>query len=376
MAERLSKYEDWARACIHVRCGLCRENCPAYSQLRLDSYSAKGKLTMLYHWLKGGLQPDEVMADRVFACTSCGLCDVACGYDQSTAIQDMKAALLESGVNPPEGYMRIAQRTEETGNPYAENQDDAHAYLETIPETKLDSADFTLFLGCTEIYREQEQVDSVLRILRAAEVSFNVISQNICCGSPTYRVGNDGQAQVQAERVTSLFADMNTSSVLASCSGCYRMFVHDYPSLIPEVDVLPVLHTVQLIDRLLIEKKLKPRSLEAVATYHDPCHLGRHAGIYDEPRRVIHAIPDLKLVEMEWAHKFSKCCGAGGGFRSGREEDAISIAARRVQEAESVGATILLTACPFCLRNLTDGAERISSDIKIRTVESLLAEQL
>jgi len=331
---------------------------------------------MLYHWLKGGLQPDEVMAERVFACTNCGLCDVACGYEQSTAIQDMKAALLESGVNPPEGYVRISQRTKETGNPYAENQDDAHAYLETIPETKLDSADFTLFFGCTEIYREQEQVDSVLRILRAAEASFNVISQNICCGSPTYRVGNDGQAQVQAERVMSLFDDMNTNSVLVSCSGCYRMFVHDYPSLIPEVGAPSVLHTVQLIDRLLSEKKLKPRSLEAVVTYHDPCHLGRHAGIYDEPRRIIQAIPGLKLVEMEWAHKFSKCCGAGGGFRSGREEDAIAIAARRVQEAESVGATILLTACPFCLRNLTDGAERIGSDIKIRTVESLLAEQL
>lgn len=376
MVERLSKYEDWARACIHVRCGLCRENCPAYSQLRLDSYSAKGKLTMLYHWLKGGLQPDEVMADRVFACTSCGLCDVACGYNQSTAIQDMKSALLQSGVNPPEGYMRIAQRTEETGNPYGEYRDAAIAYLESIPETKLDSADFTLFLGCTEIYREQEQVDSVLRILRAAEVSFNVIPQNICCGSPTYRVGNEAQARVQAERVVSLFSDLNISSVLASCSGCYRMFVHDYPSLLSEVNVPSVLHTVQLIDRLLSEKKLKPRSLEAVVTYHDPCHLGRHAGIYDEPRRIIQAIPGLRLVEMEWAHRFSKCCGAGGGFRSGREEDAISIAARRVQEAESVGATVLLTACPFCLRNLTDGAKRISSDIKIRTVESLLAEQL
>jgi heterodisulfide reductase subunit D len=376
MAERLGKYEDWARACIHVRCGLCRENCPAYSQLRLDSYSAKGKLTMMYHWLKGGLQPDEVMADRVFACTSCGLCDVACGYEQSTAIQDMKAALLESGISPPKGYVRISQRTKETGNPYAEAQDVADAYLETIPETRLDSADFTLFLGCTEIYREQEQVDSVLRILKGAKVSFNVISQNICCGSPTYRVGNDAQARVQAERVMSLFSDQNTSSVLASCSGCYRMFVHDYPSLIPEGVVPPVLHTVQLIDRLLSEKKLKPRSLKAVVTYHDPCHLGRHAGIYDEPRRIIQAIPGLELVEMEWSHRFSKCCGAGGGFRSGREEDAIAIAARRVQEAESVGATILLTACPFCLRNLTDGAEGIGSDIKIRTVESLLAEQL
>ena len=122
MVERLEKYDEWARACMHVRCGLCRENCPAYSQLKLDSYSAKGKLTMLYHWLKGRLEPNDVMAERIFACTSCGLCDVACGYEQSTAIQEMKGVLFDSDISLPEGYKQISDRTRESGNPYAESQ--------------------------------------------------------------------------------------------------------------------------------------------------------------------------------------------------------------------------------------------------------------
>jgi heterodisulfide reductase subunit D len=375
MVERLEKYDEWARACMHVRCGLCRENCPAYSQLKLDSYSAKGKLTMLYHWLKGRLEPDAVMAERVFACTSCGLCDVACGYEQSTAIQEMKGVLFDSDISLPEGYKQISDRTRASGNPYAESQEEARAFLESVPEQSVEIADYTFFLGCTELYREQEQVSDILRILREARVSFRVISENICCGSPVYRVGDQKQARNQALQVTRMLEE-GGQNVLASCAGCYRMFSHYYPLLLDVEDTLSVMHSVQLLDQLISDGRLTPQPLNAKLTYHDPCHLGRHAGVYEEPRRILSAIPGVEMVEMEWNRKFSKCCGAGGGFRSGRPEDAIAVAALRVKEAESIGASILVTACPFCLRNLTDGAKSIGSSIEVKTIESLLAQQL
>ena len=375
MIERLEKYDEWARACMHVRCGLCRENCPAYSQLRLDSYSAKGKMTMLFYWLKGRLEPDAVLAERVFACTSCGLCDVACGYEQSAAIQEMKGVLFDSAISLPEGYKQISDRTRESGNPYAEDREKARTFLESILERNVETADYTLFLGCTELYREQEQVTDVLRILRDAEVSFSVISENICCGSPAYRVGDQKQAQEQALSVAKMLKEKE-QKVLASCAGCYRMFSHYYPLLLEEENPFPVIHSVQLIDQLISDGNLDLQPLDAKVTYHDPCHLGRHAGVYDEPRRILSAIPGVELVEMEWNRKFSKCCGAGGGFRSGRPDDAIAVAAHRVKEAESTGASILVTACPFCLRNLSDGAKSIGSDIEVRTIESLIADQL
>ena len=375
MVERLEKYDEWARACMHVRCGLCRENCPAYSQLKLDSYSAKGKLTMLYHWLKGSLEPDEIMADRVFACTSCGLCDIACGYEQSTAIQEMKGVLFDSDISLPEGYKQISDRTRKSGNPYAENQDEARAFLESVPELGAEDADYTLFLGCTELYREKEQVSEMLRILRVAEVSFKVPTENICCGSPVYRVGDQKQAREQALQVTRMLKG-DGHRVLASCAGCYRMFSHYYPLILDEEDTFSVIHSVQLLDQLISDGRIAPRPLNAKITYHDPCHLGRHAGVYDEPRRILRAIPGVEIVEMEWNQRFSKCCGAGGGFRSGRPEDAIAVAALRVKEAEATGASILVTACPFCLRNLSDGAKSIGSSIEVRTIESLLSQQL
>jgi heterodisulfide reductase subunit D len=360
---------------MHVRCGLCRENCPAYSQLKLDSYSAKGKLTMLYHWLKGKLEPSDAMAERIFACTSCGLCDVACGYEQSTAIQEMKSVLFDSDISLPEGYKQISDRTRESGNPYAEDREAAQTFLESIPERHTEAADYSFFLGCTELYREQEHVSDFLHILRAAEVSFKMISENICCGSPVYRVGDKKQAREQALNASRMLKD-DSQRVLASCAGCYRMFSHYYPLLLEEGDAFPVMHTVQLLDQLISDGKLVLQPLNAKVTYHDPCHLGRHAGVYDEPRRILCAIPGIELVEMEWNRKFSKCCGAGGGFRSGRPEDAIAVAAQRVQEAESTGASILVTACPFCLRNLSDGAKSLGSEIEVKTIESLVAQQL
>lgn len=371
--KRLERFEDWARACMHVRCGFCRENCPAYSQLKLDSYSAKGKMTILYYMLKGRLQPDEVVAERIFACTSCGLCDVACGYNQSEAIHEMKTVLYDLGITIPEGYMKISTKTRESGNPYSADVNEGSQYLQSIPESKLNTADYSLFLGCTQIYRDREDITFLLKVLRAAEVSFKILADPICCGSPTYRVGDESQARTQAKRVNELFKKTDSDNILVSCAGCYRMLSHDYQNLLDESPKFKVKHTLDLLHEKIKSGKLKLTSFKAKLTYHDPCHLGRHSGLFEEPRDVLKSIPGVELVEMEWSRKFAKCCGAGGGFRSGRSEAAISIAADRVREAEASGATILTTSCPFCLRNLQDGANFIESDIKVASVESLIA---
>lgn len=374
MEDRLAKYEDWARACMHVRCGFCRENCCSYGQFKLDSYSAKGRLTLLYHWLKGDLTPDSVMAQRIFTCTSCGLCDVACGYPQSEAIQEMKTALLESNVLPPEDYVIISRRTREVGNPYAEDSSQASKLLRAVPKSGTDPAEFMLFFGCTELYRSPRQIDDVTKILRAAKVSFNVFPQNICCGSPARRIGDIEQARAQAEMVSAAFGSSGSHDVVVSCSGCYRAFTKDYPALMSQAPAFTTSHTVQLIDKLIAEDRLVLGSLNKRITYHDPCHLGRHCGVYDEPRRILRAIPGVELIEMEWNRKTSRCCGAGGGLKAARPADAAEIASRRIREAKETGASVLVTACPFCVNNLSDGARLVGSDIEVRTIESLVSE--
>jgi Fe-S oxidoreductase len=374
--ERLEKYEDWARACMHVRCGFCRENCPAYSQLQLDSYAAKGKMTILYHLLKGTLELDEAVAERVFACTSCGLCDVACGYNQSEAIHEMKTVLYDQGVVPPGDYMKVSTKTRESGNPYSADTNEGSEFLQSFPESRLNVVEYTLFLGCTQIYRGKDEIDSLLKILRTAGVSFRIPTEQICCGSPVYRVGDEVQAREQAQKLTTLFERMESDNILVSCAGCYRMLSHDYGILLNDDSKFKITHSMEFLLELIQDSRLKTKPLDAIITYHDPCHLGRHSGVYEAPRQILSSIPGVKLVEMEWNRKFAKCCGAGGGFRAGRSEDAVVVAANRVREAEATGASILVTACPFCLRNLRDGATSINSQMKIESVETLLAGPL
>jgi Fe-S oxidoreductase len=361
---------------MHVRCGFCRENCPAYSQLKLDSYAAKGKMTILYHLLKGNLELDKAVAERVFACTSCGLCDVACGYNQSEAIHEMKTVLYDHGVEVPEGYRRVSTKTRESGNPYSADVNEGSHYLGSIPESRLSTAEYTLFLGCTQIYREREEIDSLLKILRAAGVSFKVLTDPVCCGSPAYRVGDESQARRQAEKVREILVESESNNLLVSCAGCHRMLSHDYQNLLDEPPTFRVLHIMELLQDIIDNGRLELPSLNVKVTYHDPCHLGRHSGIFEEPREILRSVHGIELVEMEWNRKFAKCCGAGGGFRSGREEDAIAIAADRVHEAEATGASILVTSCPFCLRNLQDGADSTESETEVTSVISLIADHL
>ncbi len=331
---------------------------------------------MLHHILKGTLEADAAVAERVFACTNCGLCDVACGYDQSRAIQQMKIALREYGVDIPEGYDRISTRTREMGNPYSADVSEGSEYLRSIPESRKQNAHYTLFLGCTQIYRDREGIALLLRILRSAEIDFQVLNEPVCCGSPAYRVGDESQALEQANSIKDLFAQSQSENVLTSCAGCYRMFSRDYPALLNGPPEFRTIHLTELLKEVVESGGFSLSPLDVTVTYHDPCHLGRHSGLYEEPREILMSIPGLTLVEMEWNRKFAKCCGAGGGFRSGLGEDAIAIAASRVREAEATGATILVTSCPFCLRNLRDGAESIGSGMEILSIESVLARSL
>jgi heterodisulfide reductase subunit D len=324
--------------------------------------------------LKGNLDLNETVAERVFACTSCGLCDVACGYNQSEAIHELKTVLYDQGVALPEGYMKISTKTRESGNPYSADTHEGSMFLQSIPESALSSADYTLFLGCTQIYRERDEIDSLLKILRAAGVSFRTPTEQICCGSPTYRVGDEVRAREQAEKINNLFKKMDSEEILVSCAGCYRMLSRDYETLLNAESDFKFSHTMEFLQELIQDDELEIKHFDAVVTYHDPCHLSRHSEIYEAPRQILSSIPGITLVEMEWNRKFAKCCGAGGGFRSGRSEEAVAVAANRVREAEDTGASILVTACPFCLRNLRDGAESIKSSMKIESVESLLAD--
>ena len=139
-----------------------------------------------------------------------------------------------------------------------------------------------------------------------------------------------------------------------------------------------VLHVTQALQDTIQKKKLKLKtpSKTVRVTYHDPCHLSRAAGVYDDPREILRAIPGLDLIEMETTRDAAMCCGAGGGLRSYDSDLSMKMAADRVKGALAIEAEIIATACPFCENNLVAGAEMIDSKIRVVDVVDLLAESL
>ena len=232
------------------------------------------------------------------------------------------------------------------------------------------------FPGCMATYRAKDIAKSTIELLKKANVDFILLGEDEwCCGSVMLRTGNLDVGKDMMEHNVDAINKSGADVVVTSCSGCFRTLKQDYEKMTGPLD-FEVKHVLELLVDLIDKGSLKFPETKLTVTYHDPCHLGRHSGLYDVPRDILKSVPGLELVEMARSRQNARCCGAGGGFRAGNSEDAIAISANRVREAEATGASLLVTACPFCLRNLRDGAESINSRLKVESVESLLAKQL
>jgi heterodisulfide reductase subunit D len=161
--------------------------------------------------------------------------------------------------------------------------------------------------------------------------------------------------------------------VIFSCAGCFRTFKEDYPKILNQELGVEVLHVTEYLNELLQKGELKiAKKFPHTVTYHDPCHMGRHVGVYDAPRNLLKAIPGLNLIEMSRVRENAWCCGAGGGVKSGFKDWAIDIAKKRISEAENTNAEYLVSSCPFCHRNLEDAIRATNSQLKMLDVTEIL----
>jgi len=164
---------------------------------------------------------------------------------------------------------------------------------------------------------------------------------------------------------------------LFACSGCFRAAEVDWPRLIGKKLPFEVIHITEFLADLIKQDKIKwEKSINKTITYHDPCHLGRHVGVFDAPRYVLSHIPGVKFIEMDRNKDFQRCCGAGGGVKAGIPDLAIAVASSRVQDALATHADILASACPFCKRNLMDGRDALNAHIEVEDVIVLVAQAL
>jgi Fe-S oxidoreductase len=221
---------------------------------------------------------------------------------------------------------------------------------------------------------------SAISIMKAAGTDVGIMGmEESCCGGRAYEIGYIGEFTKYAEHCIETFNSLGVSTVVTSCSDGYSTFKELYPNVGVKIK-FEALHMVEYLDRLISEGNLKfTRKLPMKVTYHDPCHLGRHLGddgVYDPPRKILQSIPGIELVEMVRSRENAWCCGAGAGVSQANPEMALWTANERLKEARATGASALVTACPWCVRNFRDAVKEYGEDIDILEISEIVNKAL
>jgi Fe-S oxidoreductase len=209
--------------------------------------------------------------------------------------------------------------------------------------------------------------DATETLLKRAGVDFTVLTNETCCGSVLLRTGfRDDAHEVMNDTLKKLEESIKEGDkILVSCAGCYNTLKNDYKELFG-VD-LDVIHTSELISQLIADGKLLVKKTPNIVIYHDPCHLGRHSGLYEEPMEVI--TETCTLIEMDRNRENSRCCGAGSGVKSAYPDTALLVAQRRIKDAEDTNAELIVTTCSFCILNLQNALKYRMNELGDDTVD-------
>lgn len=369
------------------RCGICRNAvyedmgfdgvCPVWkNSAGFETSFMRGRIQVAIALLEGRLEKTVENAEALYTCTLCGNCTTICAaeFDPTKCLETAREILNEI---PNVSRDEIASKILSYNNPYTENTDVRRNWTLDIGFDIPKSREVLYFAGCTAGLKLPETAKSTALVLRRAGIDFAVLEDEPCCGSVMIRTGRCDSAKENAERVLEKIRGSGAKTVIVSCAGCLKTLREDYTQRFG-LDMPEVLHVVEYLLPMIQNKKItmKPFDRSVRISWHDPCHMGRALGIYEEPREIIKAIPNIELVEMDTNRAATMCCGSGGGLRSYDGELAKRIASDRVKSAQELGTEILATGCPFCENNLKDGAQNIGSQIEVMDIMDLLSQQL
>lgn len=352
-AELIEGTEAGAKLPSCLQCGTCTGSCPT-------AHAWDVTPRQLVRLLQLGRREEVLRPEVLYFCSQCYSCKVRCpmGIQLTEVLMEARRMAVREGAGPLEAQEALIKSVRNYDNPWMQPRQARDRWakrlrLKILPR---EQAEVLYYPGCTAAYVASAQgvaVSSAELLLRCG-VDFGILGrEEACCGSTALRVGERGLYEELAARNMELFNRTGAEIIVTACAGCYGVLKHEYPKL-GELRA-EVLHLSELLLRLLEEGKLDLPEIERRVTYHDPCHLGRHGGVYDAPRRILKAIPGLELVEMERVRENSLCCGAGGGVRTAHGSFAAELAERRLAEAAATGAELLVTCCPFCEANLVGG---------------------
>jgi Fe-S oxidoreductase len=294
-------------------------------------------------------------------------------------IRAMRAMIAETGAIP-QNLRPILGSVHSNGNPWAEDREKRIGWTQglEVPPFGPDT-EYFLFVCCTSAFdqRSQKIARAVAELLKAAGVSFGIIgNEESCCGESVRKIGDEALFAKLAEKNIALFQGKGVKKIITTSPHCFTTFTQDYKELGAEFEVQ---HYSLFLNQLVKEGKLTPKTaLNKKVAYHDPCYLGRHNEVFEEPRELIQAIPGAELVEFGQNKGVSLCCGGGGGRLWMETKPEQRFSDKKVIEASEKGADILATACPYCITLFEDSRKGTGKEeqLEIKDITELLQAAL
>ncbi len=325
-----------------------------------------------------------VSEEAIWDCVTCGACEQECpvAIEHIDSIVDMRRNLVLEQGSMPETAQTALRSMETRGHPWTGTKFSRTDWAEGLDVKQIsenDHPDYLLWVGCTPALEERSQgiVRSLVQVLNAAGINFAILGEEETCnGDPARRMGNEYLFQLMAQQNIETFKRHDVTRIIASCPHCFNTFKNEYSQFGAKLEVI---HHNQLIADLIKQGRLKlNKPLDKLLTYHDSCYLGRHNGIYEEPRQILDIIPKLQVKEMERNRSRGFCCGAGGGHMWMDESKGERINHVRTQHALDTGAEMVGTSCPFCLQMFEDGirVKEMEGKVEARDLVELVADSL
>jgi len=348
---------------VCMQCGTCTSVCPwnlvkEFSPRNLIKYVSLG--------LEG------IEGDDLWNCVTCNSCVLRCPRNVNLidVIRSTRALMMQMD-SVPSAFSGPLGCLHSDGNPWMGHRSERADWQEglQIPEFSADTH-WLYFTCCTQAYdaRNRRVARMLVGLLDRAGVSFGSLGEKeSCCGDQGSKMGGHDTYEELKSANTELFEKNNVKNVIVASPHCLNSFTKEYGAF---SESLNVVHHAVLLSRLIDEGRLVPsRRIEKKVTYHDPCYLGRHNNIYDEPRAVLTAIPGLEFIEMPRNRDRSLCCGGGGGgmWREVPMDERFAI--HRIKEAQAAGAETIATACPYCIAMLEDAIKVLDCEDEIEVCD-------
>ncbi|RJP94432.1 MAG: 4Fe-4S dicluster domain-containing protein [Desulfobacteraceae bacterium] len=370
-------------------CGRCSDQCPANRVKRPLSprfISIKGRDYAFSHFpLMGEFVAQEPLIgeggiyseDEIWSCTTCGACEQECpiGIEYINKIVDLRRGMVDSG-NVPQSLQKPLSSLEKRGNPYGKMEKKRSEWTKGLEdcEVKLfengDTADTLYFVDSVTSFDERMQnvARATAKIMCAAGIDFGILGKDEKdSGNEVKRFGEEMLFQNLKRENSEAILESGVKNIVTADPHAYNALKNEYTGM------PPVNHISQIITKSVSEGRLKLKPVNEedgkIYTYHDPCYLGRHNGIYEEPRAAIDAIPGIRRVEMMKSRDRSFCCSGGGLMLFYEPEEEERMGALRVKMAQKAGANVIVTACPFCLVNMEDAIKVAGMEGKMEAID-------